>query len=102
MSSSRSSRSFAGRPVFAATSAAIAGDQRRLALLAAEAAAHAPHLDGDGVVGKAEHLGDGVLDLARMLRRGMDQHVARLAGDGVGDLTFEVEMVLAADDAACL
>ena len=72
-------------------------DQRRLALLAAEAAAHAAHLHRDGVVGQAEHLGDGVLDLGRVLGGGMDQHVAVLAGDGVGDLAFEVEMVLPAD-----
>ena len=76
------------------------GEHRRLAFLAAEAAAHPPHLDGDGVVGNAEDLGDGVLDLARMLRRGVDQHVAPLAGDRIGDLTFQVEVILAADDNA--
>ena len=32
-----------------------------------------------------------------MLGRGMDQHVAVLAGDGERDLAFEVEMLLAAD-----
>ena len=51
----------------------------------------------DGIVRQAEHLGDGVLDLGRMLRRGMDKHVAALARNGIGDLSFEVEMVLPAD-----
>ena len=70
---------------------------RRLALLAAEAAAHAPHLDGDRVVVEAEHMGDDVLHLGRVLGRGMDEHVAVLAGDGERDLAFEVEMLLPAD-----
>ena len=38
---------------------------------------------------------------ARMLRGGMDEHVAALARNGVGDLAFEIEMVLPADHAAC-
>ena len=70
---------------------------RRLALLAAEAAAHAPHLDGHGVVVEAEHVGDDVLHLGRVLGRGMDEHVAVLAGDGERDLPLEIEMLLPAD-----
>ncbi len=42
-------------------------------------------------------MGDDVLHLARVLRRGMDDHVAVLAGDGERDLAFEVEVLLAAD-----
>ena len=70
---------------------------RRLALLAAEAAAHAPHLDGDGVVVEAEDMGDDVLHLARVLGRGMHEHVAVLAGDGQRHLALQVEMLLAAE-----
>ena len=69
---------------------------RRLALLAAERAAHAAHLDGDGGVGKPEHLRDDVLQLARVLGRGVDQHVV-LAGNGERHLAFEIEVLLPAD-----
>ena len=44
-----------------------AGDDGRLALLAAEGAAHAPHLDGHGVERQAEQMRDAVLHLGRML-----------------------------------
>ena len=47
--------------------------------------------------GTFEHVGDEVLHLARMLGRGMDQHVAVLAGDGERHLAFEIEMLLPAD-----
>ena len=40
--------------------------------------------------------GDDVLHLARMLGRGMDQHVV-LARNGERDLAFEIEMLLPAD-----
>ena len=51
----------------------------------------------DGVVAQAEHLGDVVLHLGRVLGRGVDVEVAVLAGDGHGDLAFEIEVVLSAD-----
>src|SRR5262249_56183730 len=35
-----------------------------------------------------------MLDLARVLGRGMDQHIVVLAGDRVGDLTLEIKMIL--------
>ena len=73
------------------------GEQRGLRLLAAEAAAHAAHLDGDAVVGLAQHAGDQMLDLGRVLGRGPDVDVAILARRGQRDLAFEVEVILAAD-----
>ena len=73
------------------------GPLRRLRLLAAERAAHAAHFDGDRGVRDVQHLGDQVLHLARMLRRGMDQHVAVLARNGERDLAFEIEVLLPAD-----
>ena len=74
-----------------------AGEEIGLGLLAAEPAAHAPHLDGDGMGGDAQHLRHHVLHLAGMLRRGEDLHVLLLAGDGERNLAFEVEMILPAD-----
>ena len=68
-----------------------------LALLAAEAAAHAPRLHGDEGVRQAEHARDDVLDLGRILRRAMHGHLARFAGDGERGLPLEIEMLLAAD-----
>ncbi len=44
-----------------------AGDDGGLALLAAERAAHAPHLDGHGVERQPEQVRDAVLHLGRML-----------------------------------
>ena len=70
---------------------------RRLALLAAEAAAHAADLAGDIGVRDAEHAGDDMLHLGRMLRRGIDVDVAVLARDREGDLALEIEMLLPAD-----
>src|SRR4029079_16124806 len=70
---------------------------RRLALLAAEASAHAPDFDRHRVLALAEDMRDDVLDLGRVLRRGMDEHVAVLAGYREGDLALEVKMFLAAD-----
>ena len=48
-----------------------------------------------------QHLRDEVLHLARMLGRGMDQHVAVLARDGERHLAFEIEMLLPADAQPC-
>ena len=74
-----------------------AREQRRLRLLAAEAAAHAPALDLHVVRLQAQALGDQVLHLARVLRRAVDEHAAVLARDRVRDLAFEIELLLAAD-----
>ena len=48
-------------------------------------------------VGKLEHTRDQVLKLARVLRGGIDVHVAVFARNGERDLAFEIEMLLAAD-----
>ena len=73
-----------------------AGDNGGLALLAAEGAAHAPHLDGDRVERQAEQVRDSVLHLGRMLGRALHQHAAVVGGRRERDLAFEIEMVLAA------
>ena len=73
-----------------------AGDDGRLALLAAERAAHAPNLDRDGVKRQAEKVRDAVLDFGRMLGRAPHVHVAAFAGGGERDLPFEIEVVLPA------
>ena len=70
---------------------------RGLRLLAAERAAHAPGLHRDRGVRQVEHVREQMLQLARMLGRGMDLHVAVLARDRERDLAFEIEMLLAAD-----
>ena len=81
----------------------LGGDRRDrrelvdLRLLAAEAAAHAPDLDRHRMRGNAERMRHHVLHLARMLGRGIDGDVLVLAGNGKGDLAFEIEMLLAAD-----
>jgi hypothetical protein len=72
-------------------------DPRGVALLAAEAAAQAAHHRGHTIVLAAQHLGADMLDLGRMLGRGMNHKVAVLARQGEGDLAFEIEMLLAAD-----
>ena len=80
------------------------GDQRRgggrqvaLALLAAEAPAHAAHLDRDGVARHAQHVRDLVLDLARVLGGAVDGDVVVLARHGERDLPLQIEVLLPAD-----
>jgi hypothetical protein len=68
-----------------------------LGFLAAEAAAHAAHVDRDRVGWNVEHMADDMLDLARVLGRRPDGDVVILAGDGHGDVALEVEMLLATD-----
>ncbi len=68
-----------------------------LALLAAEAAAHAARLDGDEGVGHAENARDDVLRLGRVLARGVHRHLVAFAGNGERGLALEIEMLLAAD-----
>jgi hypothetical protein len=82
MSSSRGSRN--------------ACDDRRLALLAAEGAAHAPDLGGDCVERQSQQMRDAVLHLGRMLGRAQHMHVAGLARRRQRDLPLEIEMILAA------
>ena len=72
-------------------------DPRGIALLAAEAAAQAAHHRGHAIEVAAQHLGADMLDLGRMLGRGMHQKIAVLARQGEGDLAFEIEMLLPAD-----
>jgi len=74
-----------------------AGEQRRLRLLAAEAAAHAPAFDLHRVRGPAQRLRNQVLHLARVLGRAPDLHAGVLGRQRIGDLPFEVELLLAAD-----
>ena len=73
-----------------------AGNERGLALLAAEGAAHAPHLHRDGIERNAEQMPDRVLDLGRMLGRREDVEVAAVARNRERDLAFEIEMILPA------
>ena len=40
---------------------------------------------------------DHLLHFARMLRRTVDEHAVHLFRNGVGDLSFEIELFLAAD-----
>ena len=86
-----------GRPSLRRRDRGDAGEQRRLRLLAAEAAAHAPALDLDVVRLQAEARGDQVLHLARVLGRAVDEHAAVLARHRVRDLALEIELLLAAD-----
>ena len=74
-----------------------AGEQVALGLLAAEAATHAADLDRHGVGGHVQHFRHHVLDLGRVLGRGVDRDLVVLAGHGQGDLPLEIEMFLAAD-----
>ena len=76
------------------------GDRRPgagLALLAAEAAAHAPRLDGDERIRHSEDARDNVLNLGRILRRRVHSHLVALAGKGERRLALEIKMLLPAD-----
>ena len=69
---------------------------RGLRFLAAERAAH-PLADAhDLVLADAEHLGHDGLNLGRVLRRRVDDHLALLAGIGDRRLRFEIELLLPA------
>ncbi len=74
------------------------GDDGRLAFLAAKPAAHTPHLALDLAGGNAQNASDVMLHFGWMLGGRMDEHIIVLAGDGVGDVGFEIEVVLPADD----
>ena len=73
-----------------------AGDDGRLALLAAEAAAHAAHLHRHRVERNAEHMRDAVLNLGRMLGGREDMDIAAFARGRKRDLAFEIEVILPA------
>ena len=74
-----------------------AGEQRRLRLLAAEAAAHAPALDLHLVRRQLQRVRHEVLHLAGVLGRAVHLHAAVFLRHRVRDLAFEVELLLAAD-----
>ncbi len=71
--------------------------QRRLRFFAAEAAAHPPHLDGHLVRDELQRMRDDMLHLGRMLRRAVEVDATVLLRQRVGDLTFEIELLLPAD-----
>ncbi len=68
-----------------------------LGFLAAEAAAHATHVDDDLVHRNAEHFSDELLHLGGVLRRGVDDHAAVFGGHDRGHLGLQVEVLLPAD-----
>ena len=73
------------------------GRDRRLRLLAAETAAHAPDRANDLGQLQLQCVGHDGLDFRRVLRGRLDYYRARFAGNGDGGLRFEVKMLLAAD-----
>ena len=74
-----------------------AREQRRLRLLAAEAAAHAPAFDVHVVRVHVQRVRDEMLHLARVLRRAVHVHAVVLGGHRVRDLALEIELLLPAD-----
>ena len=66
----------------------------RLHLLAAEPAAHPQALDGDLVAAQAQHVGDDLLRLGRVLGAALDEHLPGLVDDGQGGVRLEVEVLL--------
>ncbi len=72
-------------------------EERGLAFLAAESAAHAPAFHRDVLRAQVERVGHEVLDLGGMLRGGIHAHRAVFQRHRGGDLAFEVEMILAPD-----
>jgi hypothetical protein len=73
-----------------------AGDLGGLALLAAEAAAHAPAFGDHLMHPPAQGMGHHVLHLGGVLGGGEEAQGVVFAGDGAGDLAFQVEVLLAA------
>ncbi|OQC05888.1 MAG: hypothetical protein BWX79_02198 [Alphaproteobacteria bacterium ADurb.Bin100] len=68
-----------------------------LGFLAAEAAAHAPALHAHTVVVHAQRMRHPVLGLARVLGAGIHQPLVLLLRQHIGDLAFQVEVLLPAD-----
>ncbi|KDB51037.1 hypothetical protein X805_33380 [Sphaerotilus natans subsp. natans DSM 6575] len=77
-------------------------EQRRLRLLAAEAAAHAPALHLHLVRRQPQRVRDDVLHLGRVLGRAVHQQAVVLLRQRVGDLALQVELLLAAEAEAAL
>ena len=100
MSSSRSGRSLAARPVFLATRAAMAANRLAWVSLPPKPPPMRRISTVTASSGTPSTCGHDVLHLARVLGRGMDGDVAILARHGQGDLALEVEMLLAADRAS--
>ena len=73
------------------------GDQRGLALLAAESAAHAPALHHHAIGGLFQGVRHDVLDFSGMLRRAVDQHRAVFLRQCDRDVSFQIEMILPTD-----
>ena len=73
------------------------GERVALTFLAAKTPAHAPGLYPYGMHRGAKRLCHLMLNLGRVLGRGMDDHIAIILRQGEGGLTFEVEMLLSAD-----
>ena len=73
------------------------GNDRRLALLAAERATHAADFHVDIVVAAAQHLGDVDLDFCGVLGGGMDHHFRPFPRHGIRDMAFEVKVILPAN-----
>ena len=74
------------------------GNQRRLAFFAAETAAHATALHGDVVSASCERMSDDVLHFRRVLSGAVNHHAAVVLRNRHRDLTFQIEVILAADD----
>ena len=73
------------------------GEAVRLHLLAAERAAHAQALHGDLVAVHAEHVGDDLLRLGRVLRAALHEHLAALVDLRQRAVRLEVEVLLAGE-----
>jgi hypothetical protein len=73
------------------------GQMAGLGFLAAEAAAHAPALHAHAVVVHAQRMRHPVLGLARVLGAGIHQPLVLLLRQHIGDLAFQVEVLLPAD-----
>ena len=71
--------------------------QIALAFLAPKTAPHAAGFNRHGIIAGAKNCGNFVLDLAWMLGRGVDQHIAILARNGQCCLPLEIEMLLPAN-----
>ena len=89
--------SSAGRPAcFAGGESRHHRGYRGLRLFTAESAAHALADAHDLVLTNTEHFGHEHLNLGRILRRRMDNHLALLARICDGGLRFEIELLLTA------
>ena len=73
------------------------GEAVRLHLLAAEPAAHPQALHGDLVARPAEHVGDDLLRLGRVLGAGLDEDLPALVDVGQGAVGLQVEVLLAGE-----